>query len=509
MPTLNRPNAPERLPSTAIEKSFFQLRPRRSAGSAGSLNPWSPASSPSPVSPTTLVAQKRASKADRRRLLSDGNAKTTWTRESVSTPTALNQMAPITAQEEPSLLKHRVSSGSLTSEPCSSRSSISSRARKFLNTPNLRIAGTATKNGGPPRDAKRGFRWQHEISGHWLEIRIGRTRRSAGQSRSVSGAMTPLSRVTPAATKADSSTGFNKPSTMDDAVQGTPRTTSQGISPITPKLKEGLYCRTKRQLGLKRAETDKVNPASPQRTMTGEVLDRTASMLRLLVDKKHTPPSSSTSASNLSTAAQRRQVLRPSHTPLSSTSSSIRSLMMGKPPTTTPEAQETYVGSDQREYFTVELTEPGAPAFLPSEARRINTPPLKSAGSGNSKIRGFFFDYNPPSEDDTSEKRYPHNSTLEVHPHIQRGKDRRLSATEWYRSKLVAVEAEELWRDQLVSQVPDHLPNSHLCPRHPKHKNGGTGVCPMHGRNETSRASMIYPTPSPGPYTDSQTHPPG
>lgn len=34
--------------------------------------------------------------------------------------------------------------------------------------------------------------------------------------------------------------------------------------------------------------------------------------------------------------------------------------------------------------------------------------------------------------------------------------------------------------------VPDHLPNSPLCPLSPKHKSGGRAVCPLHGRRKTA-----------------------
>lgn len=32
--------------------------------------------------------------------------------------------------------------------------------------------------------------------------------------------------------------------------------------------------------------------------------------------------------------------------------------------------------------------------------------------------------------------------------------------------------------------VPEHLPDSPLCPRNPIHKSGGTGICVYHGRNK-------------------------
>ncbi|EME79225.1 uncharacterized protein MYCFIDRAFT_199055 [Pseudocercospora fijiensis CIRAD86] len=33
------------------------------------------------------------------------------------------------------------------------------------------------------------------------------------------------------------------------------------------------------------------------------------------------------------------------------------------------------------------------------------------------------------------------------------------------------------------TDVPDHLPDSPLCPLHPKHKSGGKAICPLHGRS--------------------------
>lgn len=33
--------------------------------------------------------------------------------------------------------------------------------------------------------------------------------------------------------------------------------------------------------------------------------------------------------------------------------------------------------------------------------------------------------------------------------------------------------------------VPDHLPNSPLCPANPKHPSKGQGICPLHGRSRS------------------------
>lgn len=40
--------------------------------------------------------------------------------------------------------------------------------------------------------------------------------------------------------------------------------------------------------------------------------------------------------------------------------------------------------------------------------------------------------------------------------------------------------------------VPDHLPNSPLCPANPMHPSKGQGVCPMHGRNRTQSHSPSF-----------------
>jgi hypothetical protein len=41
--------------------------------------------------------------------------------------------------------------------------------------------------------------------------------------------------------------------------------------------------------------------------------------------------------------------------------------------------------------------------------------------------------------------------------------------------------------------VPEHLPNSPLCPLNPKHKSGGKGICPMHGRKLPDRPMYTPP----------------
>ena len=246
--------------------------------------------------------------------------------------------------------------------------------------------------------------------------------------------------------------------------------------------KEGLYCRTKRALGLKRG------PISPYiaprtRTPTGLVLDRVTSTLRFIPQKAFTAATSAaTSVSDLSIAAPRSQRQRPGRGNGWSASSSVRSLLMGKPPAGTPEPEVMYTGSDSHQYLSVDLTQPNAPAFLPSEARRINTPPLPSAGTGQGVSRGFFFDHRSAADGDPES--FPQRPLPPTHANNESDSSRE---RDWYRIQLIAVESGlSAPKDDSPPSVPEHFPNSPLCPRNPKHKSGGTGTCPYHGRNKST-----------------------
>lgn len=77
-------------------------------------------------------------------------------------------------------------------------------------------------------------------------------------------------------------------------------------------------------------------------------------------------------------------------------------------------------------------------SFLPTEAQRIATPPLTSMHT-------------------------PHNAG---------------NSSDFFRLPLVEASEPDKYFD-----IPEHLPTSPLCPKHPKHKSKGTGVCPFHGKN--------------------------
>ena len=246
--------------------------------------------------------------------------------------------------------------------------------------------------------------------------------------------------------------------------------------PSTPGQKVGMYRRTLLRLGAnsKQASAKRARlKLSPPRSFTGHVLDRASTILKHLPEKRLTPASSHSSKQSMTGNSAPCSHLSPLRW-LDSNSSSLREILLGNAPLgtpTTPDPQSMYIGSDRKQYFRVEISAPGAPTYLPSEARRIGTPPLLEQ---DGKVRGFFFSYDVRD----SEDRTLSSGT------IDRSKfgGKRSSDIDWYTVKLKADEA----RDNAMHfelNVPEHLPSSPLCPKHPKHKSGGKGICVYHGRN--------------------------
>ena len=65
--------------------------------------------------------------------------------------------------------------------------------------------------------------------------------------------------------------------------------------------------------------------------------------------------------------------------------------------------KESYVGADGREYTHRPVA---GLSFLPSEMRRVNTPPMSRAKrSPDSRPKGFFFDYASPPGDEAEIRR--------------------------------------------------------------------------------------------------------
>jgi len=217
---------------------------------------------------------------------------------------------------------------------------------------------------------------------------------------------------------------------------------------------------------------------------------------------------------------------RASHESVFSATSSIRGLLMGKNPASTPNLDGKYVGANGDLFERVDLCslDPRDPTCLPSEARRINTPPMEP-GTPNLQPRGFFFDLASPSGDGdivTSPSDKSHHSGTYASP-TGKGKSRNLGSksksdpqlsstpstpgsTEWWEADTKHIDtgkktsghkpkAVTLGRPMhpglpglpasFVLELPEHLPNSPMCPKNPSHKSGGSGICPSHGRRRS------------------------
>ena len=529
MPSLNRPNAPDRLPSSDFGNLFDRPRALRGSDLASANSSPSPLSTPnnyiaaqrrvlrsseggnaypatvSPLASPPLNIVRQRPKLERRSYYSD---------VIVVSPDRINNAflpsneVPLIIEEDPVLIKKRTASES---------SSATSRARRLLGFPGIRsTSGPGSEQ--PPRKVRSDFKWKHEFSGRWLEIRIGRKGQSAEHSAQPSGEATPI----PLSHRSSMQLPFTQASTLLEPEGG--HQSSNGASDqrlllpesqsplqsatLTPR--EGLYCRTKRALGLKH---DPINPTDPserrERTSTDTLLDRVSSTLNFLPKRNISSSSSTISSSNVSIAARRwqRMMHHDQHSTSTnlSTTSSIREMMMGKPPAPTPEPEAMYTASDDNKYMAVDLTDGnrnGGITFLPSEARRIHTPPLPSADvsatdTGGKAARGFFFDYSAPALPERPTLSAADASDANVSVGASGGggvgggaQQQRRRDSDWYRVKMNAIiDAEDstvMSMEELAVSVPEHLPNSPLCPRHPKHKFGGRGECPFHGRNPTA-----------------------
>lgn len=472
-------SAPSRPPAAPIgdpEQSFFRAWALRSSEHELS-DPSSPSSTP--ISPKTVpkTVLARAKKATYQAQYSEASQLTEGTREPEATLSAPWRRAhTLSSGGNPQL---RLTKPSVDGPPIqlSSRrppSILGSRAQKLLH---IRGFADSTKSAGdstasPSNEAKNDYKWKREISGHWFQIRIGRKERSEGRLGNSSEESAP---AVPHATM-----------TANTPRQGNSSTRNYSTpAPPTPGQKEGFYGRVKRKIGLSQESAKSELDGLGANTLTGEMLNRASSILRPLAEKNGTPPSSSASdsmngpGSNPSIAGSHHNRIARlfpfHHRPGNSSSSSIRDMKMVDAPQGTPESHALYTGSDKEQYFRVEILDPDAPSFLPSEARRIGTPPLR-----DNTLRGFFFDYKNPEAD------LPSTEALEGSPMpARRPRQKRAHGADWYKVKMEALEASDAQPQGFILDVPEHLSNSPLCPRHPKHSSGGKGVCVYHGRNKS------------------------
>ena len=488
MPSLKRPNAPDRLPSSDFGNLFSRPRALRAS------DPLSPGSTVSPLSfaPNNIFAQPRKRRTIRSSEFGSPGSYLPLESPSIATaqgrPNSVESESGETAtgnqSEERRKLASRPGDPSILEDGSrlmrrQSSSAISSKGIQILEISNAVHAPDRHTDEEPPQ-ARSDPQWKRDYLGGRLGIRFGR---EIGKTEEPSEGVTPSSLSYITTLGIPSTASLTRVQTSSDnrwtdtgsnqlLLEESPKEFKSTVS--TPK--EGLYCRTKRALGLKRDLTPPNDGVYRPKDATATVLERASSNLREIAAKRLLSSSARTSVSDLSIAAPRRHRFRPSS--LYSTSSSVRERMMGSPPISTPNSEVVYMEPGSYQHLAVGLGEDDNPSFLPSEAQRVSTPPLPDGSPGSARRRGFFFDYQALQDQNFA----PHDPSRSLSAkRVGSG-----SETEWYRRKLDTIDTECNSREEFAASVPEHLPNSPLCPRHPTHRSRGKGVCPYHGKNLTS-----------------------
>ncbi|KEF59028.1 uncharacterized protein A1O9_03871, partial [Exophiala aquamarina CBS 119918] len=215
------------------------------------------------------------------------------------------------------------------------------------------------------------------------------------------------------------------------------------------------------------------------------------------------------------------------------TSSQIN-MRMGPQPANTPDEQATYKikrspSAETEDFLKVDISIRGGTSYLPSEARRIQTPPLPEE-TQDGRLKGFFFDYNAPRSEGSacavregiSPATYGEAARSQSATATQKlgktrsGKRKRLRRGDWYDVKLAELDVTDEGdpdakrhdstadcgasslpaflqcqkreeEERFDYTIPEHLPSSPLCPRHPRYwrvvKGKGSQFrgCWMHG----------------------------
>ncbi|KAG0649142.1 Cell division control 73 [Hyphodiscus hymeniophilus] len=400
----------------------------------------------------------------------------------------------------------------------------------------------------PPRPAREGFEWVWFPEGYWAERKKSSSHVRKKESRkwfrqplerqgnqsppptSAKGSMTPsdsdISQINVERNASNSSSSQTSHIADDKVISpSTPGSRiKKGLSYVSPThphftspagQPEGLYCKVKRGVGIgipNRPRLYSHDTAStffatfPTRTIL--LLEGTSNYLdQQLQDQRERRvngfyPVSETPQTPISIDGRprRRFGLAPWHRKTSqesllSVSSSVHRLLMGKAPApaATPTVETSYEDYAGLSYEKVEISEPGQPTFLPSEARRVRTPPMSAQSSPKLQSQGLFFNStSTATEEATSGGSSSGFSTGAFPARNLPTREPRSSPDWWKREELAAREAarHDLAKRQQfaleMSLPPEHLPNSPLCPRNSMHKSQGLGICAYHGRRGSS-----------------------
>ncbi|OAQ98467.1 hypothetical protein LLEC1_02951 [Akanthomyces lecanii] len=159
-----------------------------------------------------------------------------------------------------------------------------------------------------------------------------------------------------------------------------------------------------------------------------------------------------------------------------SVSSSIRDVLRGDTPPASPLLADNaaYVN-----HIWMSNTFPGG------EAVRVSTPPMDE-DTADGRPRGFFGPLTPPQPETTGSQTFltPMTSVHASPKYNAHRMSLAVPSREWWEAKpqKPVRHGETSSAAKFEFDVPEHLPNSPMCPANARHKSGGTGLCVYHGR---------------------------
>lgn len=126
-------------------------------------------------------------------------------------------------------------------------------------------------------------------------------------------------------------------------------------------------------------------------------------------------------------------------------------------------------------------------SFLPTEMTRVNTPPVGSPAS--SSPRGFFFDYSKPplTFEEAETRRDSVAGTSSIRVQASDKTDSKTAASkggdpmDYFLHKMNQAAGDVDDGAEVAEGIPEHLPNSPICPLHPSNAKRGRLLCPIHG----------------------------